>query len=477
MFVLKIHTLGINKLEALIPGKESKNTKVGRYTVYGNGVIDRFLFVFLHCMGFFIRGYRPVKVSLNCLPGTALRMTQKNYKKCITQSVLAHALSEGAPMDKRSLMVQIAKILKTKQIISLDKSTSEFITKFDRSKGEAFVKILKNLKEILKKAVPDEEGRIEIPFFIHQSAGDISFKPMTGPLWTEGRLILTDEEISFKTKARLIGFGHCYLNEIKQGLLDHKEDKSLNGWRKGLSKLTKEHICKEFKTHVSPFCLSYDSVPSLMLNDSRITQGHKIHLGTQAYIGIAEPTKGNSSFWKLAFEQDVDVIVKLNQTKNALDATQSETYWPLLDECYSWDNFSVKCTQETQMENSMCKRVFEVKNGTETKQVTQLDYMGWKDMCIPDFHEMMAVLDQADELNKGKKTLMVHCTAGQGRTGTFIAAHHLKHTPEENVSKTVLTLRKQRPVPMVETLSQYYLLHRLQTHFISTKQNPKQSEQ
>jgi len=404
-------------------------------------------------------------------------MTRRNYKKCLTHLVQTHARIERTPLNNKLLQEKLNKALRERQTQPLDKSAKEFTIRFDRSKSEAYTRILRNLKEILKTAKPDEEGRIEIPFFIHQTLGDISFGTTSDPAWTEGLLVLTEAEVNFKTKNRLAGFGSCYLQEIKQGLLSHKKEKPSLSWLDALSKLNREVIYKEFKTFVDPFCLSSSAVPSIVLSDSHITPAHKIHFSSQAYIGIAEPRKTDLTFWKLALEQNVDVIVKLNQTENAPGAVSSETYWPVFGEIFKWDNFSVECKQETALPNNMCARVFEIINGMEKKQLTQLDYMGWKDMRIPDFSEMVALLDQADALNKNNKTLLVHCTAGQGRTGTFIAAHHLKHNPDQDITKTVLKLRKQRPCPMVETPSQYYRLHKIQTHFYNNQLKHKVNEQ
>jgi len=72
----------------------------------------------------------------------------------------------------------------------------------------------------------------------------------------------------------------------------------------------------------------------------------------------------------------------------------------------------------------------------------------------------------ADKANETNGPILVHCSAGIGRTGTFAAIHstlkkvelQLKEKPDEeptiNLVEVVLELRKQRP-NMVQTVEQY----------------------
>jgi hypothetical protein len=71
---------------------------------------------------------------------------------------------------------------------------------------------------------------------------------------------------------------------------------------------------------------------------------------------------------------------------------------------------------------------------------------------------------KTDDANKKLSPIVVHCSAGIGRSGTFCAVHStlekLKHdikhnvAPSFNLVKEVLRLRKMRP-GMVQTKEQY----------------------
>ncbi|PRP74754.1 hypothetical protein PROFUN_06615 [Planoprotostelium fungivorum] len=101
-----------------------------------------------------------------------------------------------------------------------------------------------------------------------------------------------------------------------------------------------------------------------------------------------------------------------------------------------------------------------------TKEVIQLHYTEWPDFGVPDTTEQMS--DLIRELDIRKKGLddpiIVHCSAGIGRTGTFLAIHMALQqvatsaSPSIDVFETVLNLRVQR-TGMVQSKDQYKFVY------------------
>ena len=59
-------------------------------------------------------------------------------------------------------------------------------------------------------------------------------------------------------------------------------------------------------------------------------------------------------------------------------------------------------------------------------EVSQLQTLKWADLTAPDDTKILRDLVQkASDLNPGKEPIVVHCSAGVGRTGTFIAVYKL----------------------------------------------------
>ena len=55
-------------------------------------------------------------------------------------------------------------------------------------------------------------------------------------------------------------------------------------------------------------------------------------------------------------------------------------------------------------------------------EVSQLQTIKWADLTAPDDTKILRDLVQKSlDLNTSKETILVHCSAGVGRTGTFIA--------------------------------------------------------
>ncbi len=104
----------------------------------------------------------------------------------------------------------------------------------------------------------------------------------------------------------------------------------------------------------------------------------------------------------------------------------------------------------------------------ESRMVHQLHYTEWPDFGAPESTEDMSALIR--ELDIHKKTLnepiVVHCSAGIGRTGTFLAIHMIlqdlntsKRPPTSvDVFSTVLKLREQRQ-GMVQSKEQYKFVY------------------
>ena len=100
-------------------------------------------------------------------------------------------------------------------------------------------------------------------------------------------------------------------------------------------------------------------------------------------------------------------------------------------------------------------------------EVSQLQTIKWADLTAPDDTKILRdLVHQAMELNSSEKDpIVVHCSAGVGRTGTFIAVYKLvKDYMNSKVraldfKKTFLEMRKCR-MKMVQKKEQYVYVFR-----------------
>ena len=181
---------------------------------------------------------------------------------------------------------------------------------------------------------------------------------------------------------------------------------------------------------------------------------------------------------------DVAVIIMLTQTHDGA-MEKCYQYFPLNTEAGSYDVEPIDISQGTpagsvtfdetvsDFSSSIELRRLSFRMGEETKDVWHFLFSGWPDHAVPENGERAALLElfrlSAEKNSVPSNPRIVHCSAGVGRSGTFIALEHLLAQVESGeiaetedstdlVYDTVNRLREQR-VLMVQTESQYQFLY------------------
>jgi len=190
----------------------------------------------------------------------------------------------------------------------------------------------------------------------------------------------------------------------------------------------------------------------------------------RAYIGTQGPLQSTfEDFWRMIWEYRVRVIVMLTKEVES-GRIKCDRYWPeSLNYPLKYGAFSVFLSQKTS-DNDVVHRSFVLQNTRtmETMEVTQLQFIAWPDFGIPSSTiSFLELVELANSKNVPQAPIVVHCSAGIGRTGTFCTVHSIVEkvthdfnergigsTPSCNVVETVLKLRSQRS-GMVQTKEQY----------------------
>ncbi|XP_071325241.1 tyrosine-protein phosphatase non-receptor type 3 isoform X2 [Trachinotus anak] len=140
--------------------------------------------------------------------------------------------------------------------------------------------------------------------------------------------------------------------------------------------------------------------------------------------------------------------------------TKCHQYWPHPPEVKDYGHMRVKCHSE-ECNLAYVTRQFTLTHTQrgEERAVTHLQYVAWPDHGVPDDpSDFLLFISSVRERRKGEEPLMVHCSAGIGRTGVLI-------TMETGLSlldkgqpvfplDIVKTLRDQRAM-MVQTTCQF----------------------
>ncbi|CAH3121816.1 unnamed protein product, partial [Porites lobata] len=166
-------------------------------------------------------------------------------------------------------------------------------------------------------------------------------------------------------------------------------------------------------------------------------------------------------FWKMTFQENSRIIVMI--TKEVQRGRNKCTrYWPDPDTTKYVGPYHVRYMKETEY-TEYTLREFELTSIDDPipRTIYQFHYTGWPDHGIPK--DPSPVLHILHEVNSRQQSIpmagpiIVHCSAGTGRTGTFIVIDNLVNMIKEqgldceiDISKSIQNVRAQRS-GMVQT--------------------------
>lgn len=208
------------------------------------------------------------------------------------------------------------------------------------------------------------------------------------------------------------------------------------------------------------------------------------------YICCQGPKKTTATdMWKLVWENDVRIIVSLTNIDN--EDKVCYAYW-VAEEGYEivFGRYVVE-TVEIEEKPSFLKsqlRVIDFTSG-KSRLITHYWYTDWPDYGIPaeldDFYTLLSIVNQerqqlieiATSKNLPKPgPIVVHCSAGVGRTGTFCAVDHalgqLKKEKTVSIQNSVIAVREMRHSSVIMP-DQYMFIYKVIEHVLLGEENKK----
>ncbi|WAR16635.1 PTPRM-like protein [Mya arenaria] len=186
-----------------------------------------------------------------------------------------------------------------------------------------------------------------------------------------------------------------------------------------------------------------------------------------AYIAALGPMSKQlgdfSPFWQMIWQEKVEKIVMLtNLVEEGKD--KCEQYWPNPGTDKHYGRVFISCQTEAEYAE-FTRREFTISKDSETRQLHHLHFTCWPDKGVPEdvtgiVEFRQRVLNLPDQFDG---PVLVHCSAGVGRTGTYIALDMLTKEGESegaiHIPGCVINMRQDRAY-MIQTLNQYQFLHR-----------------
>ncbi|XP_053100728.1 receptor-type tyrosine-protein phosphatase F isoform X18 [Hemicordylus capensis] len=213
--------------------------------------------------------------------------------------------------------------------------------------------------------------------------------------------------------------------------------------------------------HSRVILTSIDGVPGSDYINANYIDGYRKQ---NAYIATQGPLPETlSDFWRMVWEQRTATIVMMTRLEEK-SRVKCDQYWPGRGtETYGLIQVTLLDTVELA---TYTVRTFALyKNGSsEKRELRQFQFMAWPDHGVPEYPTpILAFLRRVKACNPPDAgPVVVHCSAGVGRTGCFIVIdamlERMKHEKTVDIYGHVTCMRSQRNY-MVQTEDQYIFIH------------------
>ncbi|GIY72400.1 tyrosine-protein phosphatase non-receptor type 11 [Caerostris darwini] len=194
-----------------------------------------------------------------------------------------------------------------------------------------------------------------------------------------------------------------------------------------------------------------------------------------------------ADFWWMAWQENTRVIV---MTTKEMERGKNKCfrYWPEINQIKEVGKFVLKNLSESSTTDYILREFTLTKeNCTESRTIYHYHFTAWPDHGVPS--DPGCVLNFLHDVNHrqesvpGSGPIIVHCSAGIGRTGTFIVIDMIVDLIkrqgldcEIDIQRSILMVRSQRS-GMVQTEAQYKFVYLAVQHYIDTLQQRIQAEQ
>ncbi|XP_074241137.1 tyrosine-protein phosphatase non-receptor type 7 isoform X3 [Saimiri boliviensis] len=205
----------------------------------------------------------------------------------------------------------------------------------------------------------------------------------------------------------------------------------------------------------------------------------------KVYIATQGPMPNTvSDFWEMVWQEEVSLIVMLTQLREGKE--KCVHYWPTEEEAYGPFQIRVQdmkeCPEYTVRQLTIQAPEKKVDSALhpdpgshalsptqyqeESRSVKHILFSAWPDHQTPEsagpLLRLVAEVEESPEAAARPGPIVVHCSAGIGRTGCFIATRigcqQLKARGEVDILGIVCQLRLDRG-GMIQTAEQYQFLH------------------
>ncbi|XP_054731113.1 tyrosine-protein phosphatase corkscrew isoform X2 [Anastrepha obliqua] len=211
----------------------------------------------------------------------------------------------------------------------------------------------------------------------------------------------------------------------------------------------------------------------------------KVYIATQGCL----PTT-IVDFWNMIYQENTRVIV---MTTKEIERNRSKCakYWPDEGQCRHFGPAKIQCLSENKTSDYTLREFIFIWRDKPDRRIFHYHFQVWPDHGVPQ--DPGCVLNFLQDVNSKQSQLTlagekpgpicVHCSAGIGRTGTFIVIDMILDQidrygldTEIDIQRTIQMLRSQRS-GLVQTEAQYKFVYYAVQHYIQTLVQRKRAEE
>lgn len=169
-----------------------------------------------------------------------------------------------------------------------------------------------------------------------------------------------------------------------------------------------------------------------------------------------------ADFWRMIQEQGVEIVIMLTNLEE-YNRVKCAQYWPGAGTS-TYGPVTIAFVQEKRYSDYVVRELKMTVEGHAPRTISHYHYLQWKDFNAPEHAPaMIKFVKRINEAWSGSSPILVHCSAGVGRSGTLIAIDSLTQAIEEegamSIFQTVSDLRRQRNY-LVQSVKQYQFVYR-----------------
>ncbi|XP_016526740.1 protein tyrosine phosphatase receptor type Db isoform X17 [Poecilia formosa] len=206
---------------------------------------------------------------------------------------------------------------------------------------------------------------------------------------------------------------------------------------------------------------SIDGVPGSDYINANYIDGYRRQ---NAYIATQGPLPETfGDFWRMVWEQHTANIVMMTKLEEK-SRVKCDQYWPTRGtETYGLIQVTLLDTVELATYSMRTFALYKT-GSNEKREVRHFQFTAWPDHGVPEHPTpFLAFLRRVKACNPPDAgPMIVHCSAGVGRTGCFIVidgmTERIKHEKTVDIYGHVTLMRSQRNY-MVQTEDQYIFIH------------------